>query len=101
ELRAAALHHYERLDLPAWRRSGFWTTSLRDLDLDALERKHVEADGEVAAVVSDALRGEEPAGLLVQRGATVVYRSLDPALAERGVIFSSLEDAVREHPDLV
>jgi Fe-S cluster assembly protein SufD len=101
ELRAAALQAYERLDLPSWRRSGFWTTRLRDLDLDELEPQHVEADGEVPEVVSDALADEAPAGLLVQRGATVVHCSLDPALAERGVIFCSLEDAVREHPELV
>jgi Fe-S cluster assembly scaffold protein SufB len=101
ELRAAALEAYERLDLPSWRRSGFWTTSFRDLDLDELEPQHVEADGQVPEVVADALGDEEPAGLLVQRGATVVHVELDPELAERGVIFSSLEDAVRDHPELV
>jgi Fe-S cluster assembly protein SufD len=101
ELRAAALSAYEQRDLPAWRRSGFWTTSLRDLDLDALEPKHVEADGQVPEVVTDALRDAQPAGLLVQRGATVVHVWLDPELAERGVVLSSLEDAVRDHPDLV
>jgi hypothetical protein len=36
ELRERAREAYERLELPTWRRSGFWTTSLRDLDLDAL-----------------------------------------------------------------
>src|SRR3954447_10361337 len=73
ELRASALRAYESLDLPSWRRSGFWTTSLRDLDLDTLEPQHVERDGEVPEVVADALGDEEPAGLLVQRGATVVH----------------------------
>jgi Fe-S cluster assembly scaffold protein SufB len=101
ELRAAALAAYERLEPPSWRRSGFWTTSLRDLDLDALEPRHVDPDGQVPAVVSEALRGEETAGLLVQRGATVVHVELDPELAAAGVVLSSLEDAVREHPDLV
>ncbi|MDQ6915057.1 MAG: SufD family Fe-S cluster assembly protein [Actinomycetota bacterium] len=101
ELRAAALAAYERLEPPSWRRSGFWTTSLRDLDLEALEPRHVEPDGEVPPVVSEALGGEETAGLLVQRGATVVHVELDPALAEAGVVLCSLEDAVRDHPELV
>ena len=67
ELRAAALEAYESLELPSWRRSGFWTTSLRDLDFDALEPRHHEP-GEIPQVVTDALQGEELAGLLVQRG---------------------------------
>src|SRR5204862_105407 len=101
ELRAAALAAYEHLDLPSWRRSGFWTTSLRDLDVESLQPHHVEADGQVPAVVAEALKGDEPAGLLVQRDATVVHVWLDPELAERGVVLCSLEDAVRDHPALV
>ena len=101
ELRAAALAAYEHLDLPSWRRSGFWTTSLRDLDVESLQPHHVEADGQVPAVVAEALKGDEPAGLLVQRDATVVHVWLDPELAERGVVLCSLEDAVRDHPELV
>src|SRR2546423_15398459 len=42
ELRAAALEVFEAAEMPTWRRSGFWTTSLRDLDVDALEPKHHE-----------------------------------------------------------
>src|SRR5471032_107600 len=37
QLREAALKSYETSELPVWRRSGFWTTSLQTLDLDALE----------------------------------------------------------------
>ena len=37
QLREAALKSYETSELPVWRRSGFWTTSLQSLDLDALE----------------------------------------------------------------
>ena len=101
ELRAAALEVYEAAEMPTWRRSGFWTTSLRDLDLDALEPKHHETGRGVPEIVREAV-GEEPlAGLLVQHGASVVHRELDPELADRGVVLSSLEDAAREHPELV
>jgi Fe-S cluster assembly protein SufD len=101
ELRAAALEAYERLDPPAWRRSGFWTTSLRDLDLDALQPRHHEPAGEIPPVVAEALGDEPLAGLLVQRDATVVHVWLDPDLAGRGVVLCSLEEAVRDHPELV
>jgi Fe-S cluster assembly scaffold protein SufB len=101
ELRAAALQAYERAELPTWRRSGFWTTSLRDLDLDALEPKHHQAGRGVHEVVAEAVGDEPLGGLLVQHGASVVHCELDPELADRGVILSSLEDAAREHPELV
>jgi len=101
EIRAAALAVYESLPLPTWRRSGFWTTSLRDLDLDTLEPDHHEGGSELPAVVTDAIGDEPLAGLLVQRGASVVHAQLDPELAERGVIFTALEDALRDHPELV
>jgi Fe-S cluster assembly scaffold protein SufB len=100
ELRAAALAAYERLDLPSWRRSGFWTTSLRDLDLDELEPRH-HPPSDPPAVVTDTLGDEQLAGLVVQRGASVVHAQLDPQLASRGVVLCSLEDAVREQPQLV
>src|SRR5262249_6273272 len=37
--REAARRVYETSELPTWRRSGFWTTTLRGLDLDALEAR--------------------------------------------------------------
>jgi Fe-S cluster assembly protein SufD len=100
EIRAAALAVYERLEPPSWRRSGFWTTSLRDLRLDELEPRHV-SDGAVPAVVSEALGDEPLAGLLVQNGASVVHGQLDPELTRQGVVLCSLEDAVRDHSELV
>ena len=40
--RKAGLAAYEAEEVPTWRRSGFWTTSLRNLDLDALEPRRYE-----------------------------------------------------------
>jgi Fe-S cluster assembly protein SufD len=94
--RELAREAYERLPLPKWRRSGFWTTSLEQLDLDALEiRSHApQASGPAL------LEGQRSAGVLLQRDGSVVYVELDPELAERGVILCSLEDAAREHSEL-
>jgi Fe-S cluster assembly protein SufD len=90
ELRERAREAYERLELPTWRRSGFWTTSLRDLDLDALtERTYDDA-------TVDGLPEGEVAGRLIQRGSSVVSVELDDELRERGVILCALEDAPAE-----
>jgi Fe-S cluster assembly protein SufD len=101
--RSAALAVYEGQELPTWRRSGFWTTSLRKLELDSLEPRRYEPAASVAdlpSVVADALDGE-PAALIVQRGASTVLIEVDDELAAQGVIVMPLEQAVEEHEDLV
>jgi Fe-S cluster assembly protein SufD len=121
ELREAALRICEREALPVWRRSGFWTTSFAELDLDALQVRHHAPSGELPEIVrstlpdraasggtgvaaggggraADGRRGA--AGRLVQREGSVVHVELDPELARRGVILCSLEDAAREHTEL-
>ena len=101
EPRALALEAYEREEVPTWRRSGFWTTSLRKLDLDALEPRRYDPLEEPPPIVARAL-GDDPVGaLVVQRGASTVYSELAPELADQGVIVSSLETAAEEHPELV
>src|ERR1700678_1224652 len=71
QLREAALRSYETSELPVWRRSGFWTTTLQSLDLDALETggagDSIEvAQGEIPEVVTRTLPDRPHAGRLVQ-----------------------------------
>ncbi len=102
ELREAALRVYETSELPVWRRSGFWTTSLQGLDLDALKvQSDSAAPGVLPSVVPRTLPDRARAGRLVQSAGMVVHVDLDPGLQARGVILCSLEDAFREHPDTV
>jgi FeS assembly protein SufD len=97
ERRKAALEVFEREPLPHWRRSGFWTTSLRKLELDELEPRRYDQDAELPEIVRDHLGDEEHAGLIVQRGASTVFTDVsDPSLT-----LMPLEQAVEEHPDLV
>jgi Fe-S cluster assembly protein SufD len=91
--RAAALQVYEREPVPTWRRSGFWTTTLRHLRLDELEPKRYDAQAERPEIVA----GDELAGLIVQRGASVVYSELN----DERITLMSLEDACEQHPELV
>jgi Fe-S cluster assembly scaffold protein SufB len=104
ESRKAALEFYEREPVPTWRRSGFWTTTLRHLRLEELGPRHyepVDSLEEVSSVVAEAIGGGDLAGVAVQRGATSVFSWTDPAVAESGVVLTSLERAVDEHPELV
>src|SRR3954462_5769649 len=64
ELRERAREAYERLELPTWRRSGFWTTSLRDLARGARPERRYERGGPRPG----ARRGGEVPGRIVQRG---------------------------------
>jgi Fe-S cluster assembly scaffold protein SufB len=99
QLREAALKAYENSDLPVWRRSGFWSTTLADLDLDALETS-VQEPG-VPDVVTRTLPDGPRAGRIVQSAGAVVHVELNEQLAERGVILCSLEQAFEQHSGLV
>ena len=70
--RAAALEVYESQDVPTWRRSGFWTTSLRGLELDALEPRRYEP-----GLPELDLGDDEHSALIVQRGANVVHTDVN------------------------
>ncbi len=99
QLREAALKAYEVAELPVWRRSGFWSTSLESLDLDALATSVSESG--VPDVVSRTLPDRPHAGRIVQSAGAVVQVELDEALAQRGVILCSLEQAFEQHSELV
>ena len=102
QLREAALAHFFTSELPVWRRSGFWSTSLQTLELDALETAPEGIDPDaVPDVVTRTLPERARAGRIVQSAGAVVQVELDPALAERGVILCSLEDAFRDHSEIV
>jgi Fe-S cluster assembly protein SufD len=101
QLREAALEAYERSELPVWRRSGFWTTSLEGVDLDALAVQPSPQPQGVPDVVGRTLPERARAGRIVQSAGTVVQVELDPALRERGVILCSLQDAFEQHRELV
>jgi Fe-S cluster assembly scaffold protein SufB len=101
QLREAALRSFETSELPVWRRSGFWTTSLQSLDLEALSTQPASVGEGVPDVVTRTLPDGPRAGRIVQSAGAVVHVELDAALAEQGVILCSLQDAFRDHAELV
>jgi Fe-S cluster assembly protein SufD len=116
DLRSAALDIYQDSELPIWRRSGFWTTSFAELELDALgpgwrpeghERPdgHAPPDGHAQtrgtpAFVAAALPDRPRAGRIVQVDNATAHVELDADLAARGVVLCSLEEASDQHPEL-
>ena len=50
ERRKRALEAYEAAPVPNWRRSGFWTTSLRKLELDKTDRMKAARRAKATAV---------------------------------------------------
>jgi Fe-S cluster assembly scaffold protein SufB len=101
QLREAALKSYETSELPVWRRSGFWTTSLQSLDIGALSTQPPSVGDGVPDVATRTLPDGPRAGRIVQSAGKVVHVELDEALAQQGVILCSLEDAFRDHSELV
>jgi Fe-S cluster assembly protein SufD len=91
--RRAALEVYEREPIPTWRRSGFWTTSLRHLRMDELAPRHYEPVAERPEIIA----GDDLAAVIVQRGASVVYSEVN----DDRITVVPLEQAAVDHPEIV
>jgi Fe-S cluster assembly protein SufD len=98
---------FSETPMPDTRPEEWRYTPIRDLlDLEALSlgKEHRPSDRlevlpeRLQRLVADAGEG---GGKLIQIGASVISRDLSAELSRVGVIFCSLEQAVRDHPDLV
>jgi Fe-S cluster assembly protein SufD len=107
--RMRAWEVYESLPFPArtdeeWRR-----TDIRPLKLDKLapfsglsNRRVDSLDGVLATVEAGGLSNESArAGVIAQRDAATIYSEVSPELAAKGVIFTDLDTAVQQYPELV
>lgn len=101
--RLAAWDEFVRLPLPPdagdeWRR-----TDLKSLDLASLRPVEVPTGKPKVPAGLPALVGypDAAAGLRLTVDGAAVQSRLAPALAKSGIVFTSLDEAVRSHPDLV
>jgi Fe-S cluster assembly protein SufD len=105
--RLAAQESYATTPMPDTRPEEWrYTPIARMLELEALgfseERAPVASTAALPGLLAARIaESGQAAGRLVQQDASVVLRELDEELLAKGVIFTSLEDAVREHPELV
>lgn len=104
--RREAWEAYERIPLPGPRDEEWRRTDIRPLKLDEVVTiaepvAPVRSLEELPESARAALAGDTGrSGLLVQLNASAAYRKLDQALAEKGAIFTDLESAARDYPDL-
>lgn len=106
DLRRRALEAFAALPVPSqeteeWRYTDLSTLELGGFlphapgrsaeNLDDLDESLLEAAGEIG----------DRAGLLIQHNSDTATVHLDPSLAERGVIFTAIDRALAEHPELL
>lgn len=93
---------FEALPTPDWSRGirGWWNASLRDLNFENL-RPYAPAGNALPDFDLNNKAEAAPAGVLVQYNSQVVRAELSEEAKAAGVVFSSLEEAVKTHPELV
>jgi Fe-S cluster assembly protein SufD len=105
--RLQAWEAYERIPMPKrtdeeWRR-----TDIRLLPIDEVApfselAGRVSSREELPVGVREELASAgELSGLAVQRDSSTIYFEVDPSLADRGVIFTDLDSAIQNHPELL
>jgi Fe-S cluster assembly protein SufD len=103
ERRMEAWRHFEAAELPGEKAEPWRYTDLRRLkfSLDAFSPARPSASS-AASEAEEVIKEEgERAAYVIQRDADVMVRAADPELARRGVIVTSLDQAVRDHGDIV
>jgi Fe-S cluster assembly protein SufD len=102
EHRSQGWHQYEELQPPLWRRTDISGLDWEQLIPFAPDQASVRDLSALPPKLHDALAiyGRR-SGLLVQRDSAPVYLDLDESLRAQGVIWTDMDTAVREHPELV
>lgn len=104
ESRLAAWELYESLPMPTLQTEEWRRTDYRHIHWNEAEQL-IRANGAtlntVPAMNREPLIGEEQGGLLVFVDGKVVHNEISDVLAQEGVIFTDLQTACQEHPDLV
>jgi Fe-S cluster assembly protein SufD len=100
ERRMEAWRIFESLPMPTQQDEEWRRTSLRALKLDkvALDNAPTHPNGSLLPMTE---QGEDFAGFLAVHDGQPVERRVSDALTARGVIFTDLATAVRDHGDLV
>jgi len=98
--RLAALELAGQLELPKLEKQRIERWNIHSYGEYKESNKLASLD-ELPEQVAKLVEGSREGGLVIQRNSGTVYASLAPELAAKGVIFTDLETAVKEHADLV
>lgn len=99
ENRISALKLAAELELPKLEKTRIDRWNLQNYG--ALRQGKVEVSQELPKSVSTLVELNEQSSLIVQQNSAVIFTKLSADLAAKGVIFTDLETAAREHGDLV
>ena len=102
DLRRKAWRFFEEIPWPTGTEETWRRTKLTGFRLEEFRpTTGVKPEGGLPDDVAKSLQEIESIGSLAFVDAAVQHRELDPGLSAKGVIFTDLDTAVREHPDLV
>ncbi|WP_048601279.1 Fe-S cluster assembly protein SufD [Rubeoparvulum massiliense] len=101
ELRLGALEQVDQLELPLPMKTKL--DKWNHLEMIPFQRwESIKGVAELPPTVQHLLgTGDQHQPILIQRDAAVVYTSIPKELQEQGIIFCSMEQALREHEELV
>src|SRR5215216_5464465 len=106
ERRLEAWRSFENLPMPTLRDEAWRYTDISDVRIEDFLPYAPSPDAASEADLPDAVRrliheGEENSALLVQHNSETAYSRVDDELSRKGVVFSDLHTALREHEEIV
>src|SRR5215204_1571550 len=106
EKRLDAWRSFESLPMPTLRDEAWRYTDISDVSVDDFlpyaPSPDVSREADLPYAVQRLIHeGEENSALLVQHNSETAYSRVDDELSRKGVVFSDLHTALREHEDIV
>ncbi|BBL80307.1 Fe-S cluster assembly protein SufD [Rubrobacter xylanophilus] len=106
EKRLAAWRTFEEIPMPTMRDEAWRYTDVSDVRFEEYvpyaPSPDVEREGDLPDAVQRLIKeGEENSALLVQHNSETTYTRIDEELRAKGVVFTDLHTALREHEELV
>lgn len=106
DLRRRAWRFYEEIAWPTgeeeeWRRTRLTGLSIDDFRLPNAAGPERGDRADLPAYLREEMESVESAGALVTENGAVRYHELSSELAAKGVLFTDLNTAIRQHPELI
>src|ERR671933_184923 len=106
EKRLSAWRTFEKTPMPSLRDEAWRYTDISDVRIEDFlpyaPSPDVTSEGDLPDAVQRLIKeGEENSALLVQHNSETTFVRVDEELSRRGVVFTDLHTALREHEDLV
>src|SRR5918998_4394352 len=106
ERRLSAWRTFEKTPMPTLRDEAWRYTDISDVRIEDFlpyaPSPDAESEGDLPEAVQRLIKeGEENSALLVQHNSETAYSRVDDEVSAKGVVFTDLHTALREHEDIV